>query len=222
MNNAKPKVNRSLNYKIAVTGIFGALSLVLMFTHLGYISIGGFIAITIMHIPAILATILAGLIPGLGVGLIFGVTSLIQAVISGGGSNPFFLNPMVSIVPRLMIPVVTFFINKLFNAIPKMPRVISGTIASAFGTLTNTVCVMGAIYIFYANDLLVGMTETLSKMGFAVEGLSGVKGYLVILGATLLTNGLWEIVGAVILTAAILGSIYLVENKKSKLSKMDR
>ncbi|MBO7638474.1 MAG: hypothetical protein J6S91_05810, partial [Treponema sp.] len=100
-------------------------------------------------------------------------------------------------------------------------RVISGTIASAFGTLTNTVCVMGAIYIFYANDLILGMTETLSKMGFAVESLSGIKGYLVILGATLLTNGLWEIVGAVILTAAILGSIYLVENKKSKLSKIE-
>lgn len=215
------KINRSLNYKLALTGIFSALCVVLMVTHLGYISIGGFIAITIMHVPVILATVLGGLIPGLGVGLVFGVTSLIQTVMAGGGANPFFLNPMVSIVPRLLIPVFTWLVVKVLDFIPKMPKVISGTVAAAVGTFTNTFFVMGAIYIFYGKDLLAGMAVVLEKMGFAIEGLSGIKGYVAILACTMLSNGFWEIAGACIIVAAVLGSIYLVKNKKSKLAKLE-
>ena len=47
------KTNQSLNYKLALTGIFSALSIVLAVTPIGYINIG-FIAITIMHVPVIL------------------------------------------------------------------------------------------------------------------------------------------------------------------------
>lgn len=217
----KKLVNRSLNFKIALTGIFSALCVVLMVTHLGYIAIGGFIAITIMHVPVILATILGGLIPGLGVGLVFGATSLIQTAMATGGANPFFLNPMVSIVPRLLIPVFTWAIVKLLDLIPKMPKVISGTIGAAVGTFTNTFFVMGAIYIFYGKDLMAGMSSVLSSMGFAVEGLSGFGGFWAILACTMLTNGFWEIAGACVITAAVLGSIFIVKSRKSKLSKIE-
>ena len=211
------KSNRELNYKIALTGIFGALSLVLVFTHLGFISIGGFISITVMHIPTILVTLLGGLIPGLGVGLIFGVTSLINTVMNP--VNPFFLNPMVSIVPRLLIPVVTWIVYRLLNLIPKMPKILSGCVAAAFGTFANTFFVMGAIYILYGKDLMAGMGGALSKMGFDVSSLSGIKGYFAILVCTMASNGIWEIVGAVVITAAVLSSMYLFKKGKSKLNR---
>ncbi|MBR3550144.1 MAG: ECF transporter S component, partial [Treponema sp.] len=94
------KTNRSINYKIALTGVFGALSVVLSFTPLGYIQIG-LLAITIMHIPVILAVILAGLVPGVSVGLIFGLSSLIRAAQTG---SPFFINPLCSVLPRMIFP----------------------------------------------------------------------------------------------------------------------
>ena len=213
--------NRSLNYKIALTGIFGALCIVLSITPLGYITIGGLIAITIMHIPVILVTELGGLVPGLGVGLIFGITSLVRSVTSGAAANPFFLNPMVSIVPRLLIPVFTWIFVKLLDMIPKMPKVISGTIGAAIGTFTNTFFVMGSIYIFYGKDLVAGMASALSGMGFSVESLTGINGFFAILFCTLMTNGFWEIAGACIITFAVLGSIYLFKNRKSKLSKLE-
>lgn len=214
------KVNQELNYKLAVTGVFGALSIVLSLTHLGFISLGGLLTITIMHIPTILVTIMAGLVPGLGVGLIFGISSLINTA-TGGAANPFFLNPCVSIVPRLLIPVVTYFIYKALNCIFKMPKVISGSISAAFGTLTNTVFVMLAIYIFYGKDLVAGMSGALTKIGFDVSNLSAVKGYFAILACTLLTNGIWEIIGAVVICAAVLSSMYLVKNRKSKIHQME-
>ena len=213
------KTNQSLNYKLALTGIFSALSIVLAVTPIGYINIG-FIAITIMHVPVILVTILGGLVPGLGVGLVFGLTSLIRTA-SGGASNLFFLNPMVSVVPRLLIPVLTWLSVKLLNMIPKMPKVVSGTIGAAVGTFTNTFFVMGSIYIFYGEKLIQGMTETLGKNGFDAASLSGFNGFWAILFTTLVTNGFWEIIGACIIAFAVLGSVYLVKSRKSKLSKLE-
>ena len=74
------KDNKSLNFEVAVTGIFGALCIVLSVTPFGFIQIGP-LALTIMHIPVIAATVLGGLIPGVGVGLVFGISSLIRTLI---------------------------------------------------------------------------------------------------------------------------------------------
>lgn len=215
------KTNRSLNYKIALTGIFGALSVVLSVTPLGYISIGP-LAITVMHIPVILVTIFGGLVPGLGVGLIFGVTSLVRTVtIGSSGVGAFFIDPRISIIPRLLIPVFTWGWIKIFGMIPKMPKVVTGTLAAAVGTFTNTFFVMGSLYIFYGRDLITGMAEKLSDNGFIADALSGINGFWAILFTTLITNGFFEIAGACIITFAVLGSVYLVKNKRSKLSKLE-
>ena len=215
------KVNRSLNYKIAMTGVFGALSVVLAITPIGFIQIPGtFISITIMHIPAILAACTAGLVPGIGVGLVFGLTSLIRTAMSGGGANPFFLNPLVSVLPRMLFPVVVWAVYKALDLIPHMPRAVSGAVSAAFGTFCHTLFVMGAIYIFYGQTLLGGMAQTFARFGFALD-LTAFKGFIAVMACTLLTNGLWEIAGAAVLTAAVLGPLYAVQNKKSKLTKLE-
>ena len=103
----------------------------------------------------------------------------------------------------------------------KMPKVVTGTLAAAVGTFTNTFFVMGSIYIFYGKDLIAGMAETLGGNGFIVETLSGFGGFWAVLFCTMITNGFWEIAGACIITFAVLGSVYLVKNKRSKLSKLE-
>ncbi|MBQ5399869.1 MAG: hypothetical protein IIU15_01370, partial [Treponema sp.] len=105
--------------------------------------------------------------------------------------------------------------------IPKMPKVVTGTLAAAVGTFTNTFFVMGSIYIFYGKDLIAGMAETLGGNGFIVETLSGFGGFWAVLACTMISNGFWEIAGACIITFAVLGSVYLVKNKRSKLSKLE-
>ncbi|MBQ3981374.1 MAG: ECF transporter S component [Treponema sp.] len=211
------KTNRSINYKIALTGVFGALSVVLSFTPLGYLQIG-LLAITIMHIPVILAVILAGLVPGVSVGFIFGISSLIRAAQTG---SPFFINPFCSVLPRMLFPVAVWAICKLLGNIPAISKVVSGSIAAAVGTLCHTVIVMAALYIFYTEQLLQGMKGALEQFGFSAEGLSSVGGYFAILACTLATNGIWEIITATIIVATVLTSIYAVKSKKSKLSKME-
>ena len=47
----------------------------------------------------------------------------------------------------------------------------------------------------------------------------GLKGYFIMLGIMYGTNGIWEIIGATVITAAVLGTIFIAANGKSKLSK---
>jgi len=210
--------NRQRNFKIAITGAFGALTVVLGLTGFGFIPIGT-LSVTIMHIPVILTTLIAGLIPGIGVGFIFGLFSLIQNAMGGG--NPFFLNPLVSIVPRMLIAVVTWAVYKGFSKIPHMPKVASCCVASAFGTFANTLFVMTGIYVFY-NELYMSLVSgVLQAMGFETDKMSYFQGWLVVIGTTVATNSVWEIIAAVIITLAITSAIYITKSKKSKLASME-
>lgn len=108
------------NRNIAITGAFSALIVVMMLTGLGYIRINPQIAYTILQVPVILAVVLGGLVPGLLTGFVFGLSSLIKsAVMPLSLLDPYFLNPLCSIVPRLMIPVVTWLV---FTGLKKIPH----------------------------------------------------------------------------------------------------
>ena len=99
----------SLNKKLTLTGAFSALVIVLGITRLGFITLGPTASITILHIPVILICMLAGLPEGLFVGLVFGSLSLIQAAMSPSGVlDPFFVNPLVSVLPRMLIAVIAW------------------------------------------------------------------------------------------------------------------
>ena len=43
------------------------------------------------------------------------MASLILAATQGTGLDVFFVNPLVSVLPRLTLPVVVFFMDKLFK-----------------------------------------------------------------------------------------------------------
>lgn len=198
------KDKKSVNFKIAITGAFGALTIVLGITRWGFISLSPVVSLTIMHVPVILATLIGGLVPGLGVGLIFGIFSLIQAAMSPTGVlDPLFINPLISILPRMLIAVVTYYAEKLFARIPKIGKIVSGEIAAFVGSLSNTVFVIGALYIVYNSK----MTEAMGNVGY-FAGL-----------AALMPNAILEAVLAVLITALVLAGIYVSSKKTSKLSE---
>ena len=205
--------DKSLNFQIAVTGILGAISIVFSVTPFGYIQIGP-LAITIMHIPVIAATVLGGLIPGIGVGLVFGISSLLRTVMLG---NLWFYNPLVSIVPRVLFPVVVWLFLKLMNMIPKFPRVLSASISAAAGTFMHTLMVMSAICFIYFDSYYVTMKD---KINFEEATLS-LKNFLLVIGSVLATNAGYEIALAAVVTAALTGSVYIASNAKSKLAKLE-
>ena len=90
--------------KIVVAGVMSAIAILLGATHWGFIPWFGGVSITIMHLPVIIGAVLEGPIVGLIIGFLFGLFSLIQGAIAPTGpADVWFVNPLLSILPRLFI-----------------------------------------------------------------------------------------------------------------------
>lgn len=97
--------------RLTIIGIFGAITAVLGMTPIGFIPIGPTRA-TIMHIPVIIAAIMEGPIVGGFVGLIFGFFSIFQAITAPTPVSFAFINPLVSVLPRVLIAIVSYYVYK--------------------------------------------------------------------------------------------------------------
>ena len=156
--------------KIVVAGALSAIAVVLGLTRLGYIPWLAGASLTIMHIPVIIGAILEGPVVGVAIGLIFGITSLIQAAVNPGGTiDPVFLNPLVSVLPRLVIGPVAWFVHKSMSKY-KVPALITAGIA---GSLTNSVLVLGMIGLlgFYPWELIGGVFVANSLAEAAISAI---------------------------------------------------
>ncbi|MFA6856686.1 MAG: ECF transporter S component [Treponema sp.] len=209
----------SRNRKLALTGALSALVVVLGLPpmHLGMIPLGPNASITIMHIPVLLAVMLiclykdksykpdiSALVSGITVGAVFGIFSLmLAAMMPTGALDPLFVNPGVSILPRMLLGVVAWILWYLLNLIPHMPKTVSAVIVGFVSTLAHTFLVIGALYIFTAAKNLEAM---------------GGKGYIALM-AILLPNALLEAASAAVVCAAVIGSVTVASGKKSKLSQ---
>lgn len=132
--------------KIVVAGVMGALAVFLGWTHLGFIPWVAGAALTIMHVPVIIGAVLEGPVVGTAIGLIFGLFSLLQAILAPTGPvDVWFQNPVISVLPRLFIGVVAWL---GYKALKNVNEPLALAVAGILGTLTNTVLVLSAIGLF--------------------------------------------------------------------------
>ena len=97
--------------KLVITGMLVAISIILDTTPVGTIRLPT-VSATIAHIPTIIGAILCGPVVGAVVGLSFGVTSLIRNLTQPTSLLSFaFINPLVSVLPRALVGIVTIFIT---------------------------------------------------------------------------------------------------------------
>ena len=198
------KKNLNLTRRLALTGAFAALVIVLGITKLGFITLGPTVSITILHVPVILICMLAGLPEGLFVGATFGILSLIQASMNPSTLlDPLFVNPLFSVVPRMLVAVVAWGLWKLLNLIPHMPKAVSAAITGFLSTLAHTLLVIGFIYLF--------------KGAYIREALGGVGyfGFIAMLGM----NVIFEALAATIICVAVYAGLFIAGSRKSKLSQ---
>ena len=121
--------------KIVIAGILGAIAILLAVTRLGFIPVPNLAGnATILHVPAIVGGVLEGPVVGFLVGGIFGVFSFIQAEV------PAFKDPLVSILPRLLIGIVAWAV---YMGLRPVNMYVAAVVAGILGTLTNTVGVVG-------------------------------------------------------------------------------
>ncbi len=126
--------------KIVITGILAAIAILLGVTRLGFIPVPNLAGnATIMHVPAIIGGVLEGPLVGSLIGGIFGLFSFLQA------TTPVFKNPIVAIVPRLVIGVTAFY---AYAVLRHTNEYLALAVAGLFGSFTNTILVLALAGIF--------------------------------------------------------------------------
>lgn len=153
--------------QITVVGMLSAISIVLSVTGIGIVPIPP-AGVTIMHVPVIIGAILEGPIVGAIIGLIFGISSIIQAIKTPTILSYTFLNPIVSVIPRIAIGITTYYAYKLLKTKFKVLRI---GFAAGIGTLTNTVGVLGFMYLIYLIRSMGVTAATVLVVGLGFQGL---------------------------------------------------
>lgn len=182
------------------TAMMIALIVVLANTPLGLIRLP-FLTATTLHIPVIIATLVLGLEAGVIAGLVFGVNSLISNLTGASFFAPFFINPLVSVLPRVLFPVCVHLIRRTVERLVghyDCHRPVAYLAASALGTLMHTVMVMGMIYLLYH-----GRIAEMIAAGMSAPDLLAQRG--VGLGVALLgvVNGVPEAIVATVIAPFI-------------------
>lgn len=189
--------------KLVITAALGALAVFLGISRLGFFPWFSGATITVLHIPAIIGAIVEGPFVGLGIGTIFGVFSLIQANIAP--ITPIdlaFRNPVVSLLPRMLFPIITWAIFYVGKKWKKIPAVIIAAIA---GTLIHTLLVLGALILTNGSGILTGGDPNVTVWA--------------VLGMIFMANGIPEAAGAAILTVIVVAvQLGYGNRKKSRLT----
>ena len=199
MNRREPKKKLTIQWMTG-TAMMVAVTLVLANTPLGLIRMP-FLTATTLHIPVIIATLVLGLEAGVVTGLVFGVNSLISNLTNASFFAPFFINPLVSVLPRVLFPAAVYVIAKGVKHVTgrfSWGKAAAYICASALGTALHTAMVMGMIYLLNAQkiaDMLIsgaGVPQAIAERGVGM----GVA----VLGVT---NGVPEMIVAAIIAPVI-------------------
>ncbi len=182
--------------QLTVVGMLSAICIILGATGYGFIPLP-IAKITIMHIPVIIGAILEGPKVGMLIGLMFGLFSILQNIISPNLLSFAFINPLVSVLPRVLIGVTTYYTYKLVKVKNETVRV---AIGAAIGSLTNTVGVLTMIYLLYVDRYAQVKNITVNKAAKVIFGIA-------------YTNGILEAIAAVIITISVVLAIKKTKKK---------
>lgn len=167
--------------------LFSAIVFILALSPLGYIPLG-FMDVTTIHIPVIIAGVVLGWKKGAFIGSMFGLSSLLYTIFRPS-LTAFFFSPFVSgdirsliicFIPRILIGIVAYFVYKGVYKVIKN-RMISVFIAGVAGSMVNTILVLSMIYLFFASkyaeimsvdiDSIVDIISVVAMLNGGIEAI---------------------------------------------------
>ncbi len=202
-------MNQHKTKSLVQLALFTALILLLAFVpYIGYIKIPILaIQATTIHIPVIVGSILLGPKRGAFLGFVFGLTSLINNTTQPGltsfcfspfiqvgdglGGSPLAL--VVCFVPRIACGIVPYYVYHAMQRVSKQPdkqRKYALLVSGVAGSLTNTILVMGMIYLFFGHAYAAAKS-------IAFEAVLGV------IGSVICINGTLEAIVAALIASAV-------------------
>ena len=196
--------------QMVIAAMLSAIVAVLTFTPIGMIPLPPPLpSATTVHIPVLVAALVEGPVVGLIVGAVFGICSLIRAWQLGIlGLTLFFRNPVISVLPRLLVPLIAFGVWYAWGkAVKRNPLTdkLGAAIAAIVGTVANTVMCLGLIALIYGGDLTVMLNEMISAGNADAAYLDNAGAWLV--GVVGVPNGIAECIVAAIIVPMIKSAV---------------
>lgn len=186
---------------MAQLALMAAVVILLANTPLGMIQLP-IIKATTVHIPVILGAILLGPLAGGILGAVFGICSMASNTLAptllSFAFSPFLSTTgltgalkavWISVGCRILIGVVSGWVWKLLEKV-SVPSVVALPVVGFLGSMVNTVCVMGSIYLLFAQQYAEAQNVALT----AVFGL--------VMG-TVTASGIPEAIAAAVLVTVI-------------------
>ena len=178
--------------EMATTAVLSALIIILGYTPLGLIPLPTMTA-TILHIPVAIGAIMYGPTVGLTLGVVMGLTTLSKAILAPVSPlDPLFINPLVSVLPRALMGVLTAYVFIALNKTIKVSSINIG-ISAAIASITNTVFTLGALVIVYSKQL-GQILEQMEVSGTVIAFVIGIAS----------TSGVAEMIITIIIVVPII------------------
>ena len=205
--------NKKRTLFITQFGILLAIEAVFCFTPLGQIPLGVIVA-TLAAIPIVITAILLGTKAGSLMGAFAGLFSFIvwtfmppnpaaafvfTPFYSFGEFTGNFWSLVVCFVPRILVGTVAGVVFTAMKKLGAKNDILRYAVSAALGSLTNTVGVLGGIWLFFGGQYSTVFGATI----------------LYIVGFLVLTNGLPEAVVAAVVTPAVCKPLQIVTRKKA-------
>lgn len=169
--------NKTNARRLSLIAMFAAVIIIQNYVPLlGYIPVGP-LEVTTIHITVIIAAVIMGPVDGAIVGGIWGLIDWIRAitVTSSVLGNVVMVNPLVSILPRILIGLFAGLImNYLYRK--NVNKQLSMIISALAGSVTNTVLVLSMIYVFYHNGSAIYTAINLKALTPYLLTIAGVNG----------------------------------------------
>ena len=172
---------------LTLMGVLLAIEIIMAFTPLGFVPLG-FTKATTIHIPVVIGAIFLGPLAGAILGGAFGILSMIINTISPsltsfvfspfitiGGVQGNIWSLVIALVPRILIGVIAYYTYKWVSKIDQK-KVMAYAVAGIAGSLTNTICVMGGIYIFFGQQYAAAKQVSFEALFGVIMGVIGING----------------------------------------------
>lgn len=180
-----------------IFALFAAIVLLMAFTPIGLIDLP-VIKATLLHVPVIIGSVVLGPLKGGALGFLFGLVSLIKnstapsllsfafspAIPLPGLTEGSYLALIICFIPRILVGITPYYtvkgiellVNKLTGKKNRGIRSAATTVSAVVGSFTNTILVMGMIYLFFKEPYAQANNIPVDTVLSVILGIVGTNG----------------------------------------------
>lgn len=163
--NESENIMRTNTKNLTLLSAFYAILIIIQFSPIAQISLGIY-TITIMHTIVLIGIFIFGFKESLSLGLAFGLLSMFNAIMFQTQASIVFVNPLVSVLPRVLFALFAF---STYQLIKRKNNMIYYGVWAGLSTFVHTTLVLFSIYFFSSENINLKVIYTVVTTNGLIE-----------------------------------------------------